>query len=160
MINPLLFSNKAVGNTYPSDNVPFELMSKLIREELPNRPVIAGPADGGILYAGANGAGQGLSKKTSGGGLDEMVDHIVKHRAKHGRPVFSHAHVKEHMLRHTDGMGLSRAAGAGFWDDLWSGIKNTASDVWSGIKNVGSNLVSNIAADPLGAIAKVAPLLV
>lgn len=77
-----------------------------------------------------------LSSLRPNGGFEDLANHMVDYHNSKGRNV-SKEQVKEHLLAHTRKMGLSDAQGAGFWSDLWTGIKNTAGNV---ARNVASNV--------------------
>ena len=92
MLNPIVYSNREPMNVYAPGNVPFEVMGKYTKEEK--------MAD--------------YSREDHEANMDEFIKHIRHHRKKDGKKEFSHGEVKEHMLKHTDKMGMSRAQGSGW----------------------------------------------
>ena len=88
-----------------------------------------------------------LDSLRANGGFDDLVEHVVAHHAARGRSV-TRDQIKENLLSHTRQMGIPDAQGAGFWGDVWSGIKNA-------VGNVAGNAWAKFQADPLGTINKV-----
>lgn len=87
--------------------------------------------------------------------FDEFVRHVNKHRNKSGLSQKPESDIKEQLLKHTRNMGIDDAEGAGFWGDVWNGIKNVGKVALKGVDSA----VQKVASDPMGTIGTLAPLL-
>lgn len=81
--------------------------------------------------------------------LNELVNDIISHRKKYNKREIPRMEIEKHLMK---------SAGAGFFDDLYSGLKSVVSSVGnSALKGV-DNIISN-PTSALEAIAPLAPLL-
>lgn len=103
-------------NLYKPNQLPFEAMI--------SRPVSTMPSNGSGNFA-------------------DLVNHIHTHRMNHKKPQMSHNQIKESLLQHTRKQGMSDAEGAGFWGDVWSGIKSVGSKLGNAAVSGVSHLLSH-----------------
>jgi hypothetical protein len=96
-------------NYYSPDRIPFEAMQRKNITELTNPD------------------------------FNDLIKHIQKQRSAQNKNNISDSTIREKLLQHTRKKGMEDSEGAGFWGDVWGGIKKLGSSAVEGVGKLLSN---------------------